>query len=92
MGLKHALTKVIFSKLYLDMHDTTLVNNHDLTPGISGLIEAELHTRTYYRRSDTLSGWEDDSWNEQGWNSSRPFLRKGLRSTIFPTPTYSAGP
>jgi hypothetical protein len=20
-----------------------------------------------------LSGWEDDSWNEQGWNDSRPF-------------------
>lgn len=41
MGVKHALAKVIFSKLYLDMGDTALVNNHDLTPGIGGLIEAE---------------------------------------------------
>ena len=38
--MKHALTKVIFSKLYLDMRDTALVSHHDLTPGLGDLIEA----------------------------------------------------
>jgi hypothetical protein len=51
-----------------------LVNNHNRAPGIGGLIEAEERSRTYYRRSDTLSGWEDDTWDERGWNGSRSFL------------------
>ena len=72
-SVKHALTKVIFSKLYLDMRDTALVSNHDLTPGLGDLIEAEQRARRYYRRSDTLSGWEDDSWDTRGWNDNRPF-------------------
>jgi len=74
MGVKHALAKVIFSQLYLDMRDTVLVNNHDLTPGIGSLIETEERNRTYCRRSDTLSGGEDDTWDERGWNGSRSFL------------------
>ena len=52
--MKHALTKVIFSKLYLDMRDTALVSHHDLTPGLGDLIEAEERGRTYYRGSDSL--------------------------------------
>jgi hypothetical protein len=71
-NVRHALTKVIFSRLYLDMHDTALVTAHDLTPSIGALVEAEQQARTYYRRSDSLSGWDDDAWGHQGWNSSRP--------------------
>ena len=44
-SVKHALTKVIFSKLYLDMRDTALVSNHDLTPGLGDLIEAAQRAR-----------------------------------------------
>lgn len=76
--MKHALTKVIFVKLCLDMRDVALVSAHDLTPGLGDLIGAEQkQARTYYRRSDALSGREDDSWNEGGWNSSRPFGTEG---------------
>ncbi|MGH3935200.1 MAG: hypothetical protein ACRDS1_09525 [Pseudonocardiaceae bacterium] len=73
--MKHARTRVIFSKLYLDMRDMALVSNHDLTPGPGDLIETEEHSRTYYLRSNTLSGWQDDSRDTKGWNDSRPFPR-----------------
>ncbi|WP_414636471.1 recombinase family protein [Actinophytocola sp.] len=76
-GIKKALTKVIFAKLYLDARELVTVSEHELTPGISGLVEAEQQRRTEYRRSDTLSGWEDDSWDEEGWKDSRPFRKEG---------------
>ncbi len=76
-SVKHALTKVIFSKLYLDTRDTALVSAHDLTPGLGDLIEAEHQARTYYRRSDTLSGWQDGSWDSKGWHDSRPLPEEG---------------
>ncbi|MGH3799922.1 MAG: hypothetical protein ACRDTD_07300 [Pseudonocardiaceae bacterium] len=76
-SIKHALTKVIFAKLYLDMQDIALVSGHDLGEGLGDLIEAEERKRTSYRRSDTLSGWEDDTWNQHGWNDNRPFDAEG---------------
>jgi hypothetical protein len=69
--VKHALTKVIFPKLYLDMRNTTLVSHHDLAPGLGDLIEVEERSRTYYRRGDTLQGWERWNWDERGRNDSR---------------------
>ena len=76
-AVKHALTKVIFSKLYLDMRDTTLVSHHDLTPGLGDLIEAEERSRTYYRRGDTMQGREGGTGDDRGWNDSRPLDVEG---------------
>ena len=36
-SIEHALTKVIFAKLYLDMRDAVTVSSHDLTDGLSDL-------------------------------------------------------
>ncbi|MGH3937031.1 MAG: hypothetical protein ACRDTG_00110 [Pseudonocardiaceae bacterium] len=69
--------QVTFTRLYLDRHDTILINNHDLTPASAPSSRPELPTRTHYRRSDTLSGWDNDTWNEQSWNNSRPLLTEG---------------
>jgi len=90
--VKHALTKVIFSKLYLDMRDTALVSHHDLTPGLGDLIEAEERSRTYYRDSDSLQGREGGTWDDRGWNDSRPLDVEGPALMIVPEQTYSAGP
>lgn len=30
-----------------------------------------------YRRSDSLSGWQDDTWGHHGWNNSRPLDNEG---------------
>ena len=88
-SVKHALTKVIFSKLYLDMQDTTLVNNHDLTPGISGLIEAEAPPTG----AATLSAiGKTTAGTSRAGTAAGPSWRRGLRSTIFLMPIYSAGP
>jgi site-specific DNA recombinase len=70
-GVKHALTKVIFSKLCLDMRDIAVVSAHDLTDGLGDLIAAEERSWTFYRRTDTLS------WDERGQDSNRPVLSDG---------------
>jgi site-specific DNA recombinase len=49
--VKHALTKVIFSKLYINKHETARVSGHDLADGFGDLVEAEAQHRTAYRRS-----------------------------------------
>ena len=90
--MKHALTKVIFSKFYLDMRDTTFVSHHDLTPGLGDLIEGEERSRTYYRGSDSLQGREGGTWDDRGWNDSRPLDVEGPALMIVPEQTYSAGP
>jgi hypothetical protein len=50
------LTKIKFSKLYLDKHDTARISRHDLAGGFSELLEADTRRRTAYRRSGQLSG------------------------------------
>ena len=66
--VRHALTKVIFSRLYLDrqsqQHSTTLVSSHDLADGLGDLIEAEIRHRTCYRRSEGVRGWDGGSGAE----------------------------
>ena len=57
------------------MRDTALVSHHDLTPG--DLIEAEERSRTYYRGSDSLQGREGGTWDDRGWNDSRPLDVEG---------------
>ena len=76
--MKHALTKVIFSKLYLDMRDTALVSHHDLTPGLGDLIEAEERSRTYYRGSDSMQGREGGTWMTGAGTTAGPSTSKGL--------------
>jgi transposase-like protein len=70
-NVKHALTKVIFAKLYLDATATTNVSAHDLTQGVGDLVEAEQQRRTYHRRSDTLRE------RELAWNDNRPLPKEG---------------
>jgi len=70
-SVKHGLTKVIFAKLCRDMQEVAVVNDHDLGEGVGDLIEAEGRRRTFYRSSETLSGWEDS------WNDSRSFGTEG---------------
>lgn len=50
------MTKIKFSKLYLDKHDTARISRHDLAGGFSELLEADTRRRTAYRRSGQLSG------------------------------------
>ena len=59
------------------MRDTALVSHHDLTPGLGDLIEAEERSRMYYRRGDSLQGWEGGIWGERGRNDSRPLDVEG---------------
>ena len=59
------------------MRDMAVISSHDLAPGLSDLIEAAQRSRTYYRRSDTLNGWEADSRDERRCNDSRPFPKEG---------------
>jgi len=41
------------------MRDSTRISHHDLPPGLGDLIEPEQRSRTYYRRRNTLQGWEE---------------------------------
>jgi site-specific DNA recombinase len=59
--VRHALTKVVFSKLYLDRQDVTSVSRHDPSEGFGELLEAETKRRIAYRRSGTLRAGNDSS-------------------------------
>ena len=91
-AVKYALTKVIFTKLYSDMQEVTLVSSHDLAEGLGDLIEADQRRRTYYRHSDSLSGWEGDTWSDGAGTTAGPSRRKSPRLMILVEQTYSAGP
>ena len=52
--VRHALTKIVFSKLYLDRQDVTEVSRHDPAEGFGELLAAETKRRVAYRRSGAL--------------------------------------
>ena len=66
-----------------------MVSDHDLAEGLGDLIQAEERSRTWHRRSDSLSDWEDDTWSSQGWNDSRPFPAEDPLSMILLAQTCS---
>ncbi|WP_410671267.1 recombinase family protein [Amycolatopsis sp. cmx-4-68] len=55
-ALKKAMNKLVFEKLYVDGE---VVSGHELAETVRDVIEADVATRTYYRRSEALSGAYD---------------------------------
>jgi hypothetical protein len=76
------------------MRNVAVVSHRELAESITNLVKApdsQTQTRTYYRRSDALSGWKS-TWFDEGQNDSRPILSDGPAVTDLTGADLLAGP
>jgi site-specific DNA recombinase len=70
-SLRRAMNTVIFGKLYVTDGEITA---HELTDMAETLVEADRASRTYYRRSEALSGADRDEYKKSSLPEERAFL------------------